>query len=198
MTNSYENSELKRDPFELIKDYPKIMEDNESIRQVSWMYEWILLSKRNIQNQLRIPQVSYVRVFVTIFVSAICCLLYYGVGQDKAGVQDRNGALFFITLNAGFSALSNVSQIFPQERPVFLREVNSGMYRVSSYFSSKIMTEFVPSAILVLFQSCIIYYIIGFNDATPQHFFRYVLIMICMVNQMSGVGYMLGAAFADK
>jgi ABC-type multidrug transport system permease subunit len=141
--------------------------------------------------------ISYVRVFVTIFVSAIVCLLYYGVGQDKAGVQDRNGALFFIVLNAGFNALSNISQIFPTERPVFLREVNSGMYRVSSYFSSKIMTEFIPSTFLVILQSCITYWIIGFNTTTPDHFYRFCLIMICMGNQMSGVGYMLGASIAD-
>lgn len=57
----------------------------------------------------RLPMTSFVRVFVTVFVSCICCLLYYGVGENKAGVQDRNGALFFITLNAGFSSLGNVN-----------------------------------------------------------------------------------------
>lgn len=75
-------------------------------------------------------------------------MLYFDVQGDKAGVQNRMGALFFVTLNAGFSALSNVSQVFPSERPVFLREVNGGMYRVSAYFWAKILSEF-PAAILI-------------------------------------------------
>ena len=120
------------------------------------------------------------RVFVTIFVSLICCLLYYGVGEDKAGVQDRNGALFFITLNSGFSALSSISQIFPSERPVFLREVNGGMYSVSSYFLAKIMTELIGTTVLPLLQSSLVYWIIGFNYSEVSKFFNFVIIMILM------------------
>jgi len=115
-------------------------------------------------------------------VSAVICLLFYGVGQDKAGVQDRNGALFFITLNSGFSALSSISQIFPSERPVFMREVNSGMYRVSSYFSAKIMTEMIQGILIPCCSAGIIYYIVGFNDENINKFLNFCVINVCMAN----------------
>jgi len=38
------------------------------------------------------------------------------------------GALFFMTMNCSFNAIQNVILIFPEERPVFLREVNNNMY----------------------------------------------------------------------
>jgi ABC-2 type transporter len=57
------------------------------------------------------------------------------------------GALFFLCLNIGFTGVNNVALVFPVERPVFLREVNNNMYRVSAYFFSKVLTE-IPASII--------------------------------------------------
>lgn len=112
---------------------------------------------------MRLPQTSYVKFIVTCLTAAFCIVLFYDVQGDKAGVQNRNGALFFITMTMSFNAIQNVILIFPDERPVFLREANNNMYKVSAYFWAKIFSEF-PSSLLtpVLFGS-IIYYAIGFN-----------------------------------
>jgi hypothetical protein len=55
--------------------------------------------------------------------------------------------LWFMTLNLGFSGMNNVGLIFAAERPVFLREINNNMYRVSSYFWAKILSE-LPASII--------------------------------------------------
>ena len=38
------------------------------------------------------------------------------------------------------SALQNVILVFPDERPVFLREVNNEMYSVTAYFFAKLLS----------------------------------------------------------
>jgi hypothetical protein len=61
--------------------------------------------------------------------------------------MNRQGVLWFICLNLGFGGMNNVVQVFPNERPVFLREVNNNMYRVSSYFWAKVLSE-LPLSII--------------------------------------------------
>jgi hypothetical protein len=53
-------------------------------------------------------------------------------------------------LNAGFTGVNNLAQVFPMERLVFLREVNNNMYGVTTYFFSKIITEMPGNIIFPL------------------------------------------------
>ena len=46
--DAYKVSELMRDPFELVKDYQPIKQENADIKQISWFYEWKLLAYRNL------------------------------------------------------------------------------------------------------------------------------------------------------
>lgn len=60
---------------------------------------------------------------------------------------------------------------FPQERDVFLREIGSNMYGVSSYFVGRTSTE-LPFVTIVPFAWCAaIYWIIHFNNDNPGKFF---------------------------
>jgi hypothetical protein len=78
----------------------------------------------------------------------MCLVVYWDIGGDLAGVQNRQGAMFFLCINNGMAGVQNVNLIFPIERPVFLREVNNGMYSTSAYFWGKIFSE-LPMSILV-------------------------------------------------
>lgn len=71
--------------------------------------------------------------------------------------------MFFIIMVLCFLAIQSVILIFPDERPVFLREANSGMYKVSAYFCSKIFSE-MPFGILVPgLYSLVVYWTCGYN-----------------------------------
>jgi hypothetical protein len=42
------------------------------------------------------------------------------------------------------------------------------------------------------------YWVIGFNTNSSDKVVYFYVIMVCMYNSMSGVGYVLGAAISDK
>lgn len=67
-----------------------------------------------------------------------------------------------------FNAIQNVILIFPDERPIFLREVNNNMYSVSSYFFAKISSELPASIITPCLFGIIVYYPIGFSTFKPD------------------------------
>jgi hypothetical protein len=85
--------------------------------------------------------------------------IYWRQDLDQKGIMNINGALFLLIANMHFQnsfAVINVnlrlnfssnhfyeffSQTFCVELPIFLREHNNGMYRVDTYFISKMLAE---------------------------------------------------------
>lgn len=115
----------------------------------------------------------------------------------KAAVQNTQGGLFFITMNISFNAIQNVILIFPDERPVFLREVNNNMYRCSPYFWAKITSELPFSIVTPTIFGCIVYYTIGLYPPFVN-FLRFLLILVLAYNASSGYSLIISASFSDK
>lgn len=87
--------------------------------------------------------------------------------------------------------------VFPQERGVFIREVNNNYYRISAYYWSKIMTEVPFSIFFPVLQVCIVYWLVGLNNSSPEKPILLVCIMILSYNAFSGLGYILGTMFRN-
>jgi ABC-type multidrug transport system permease subunit len=101
-------------------------------------------------------------------------------------------------MNISFNAIQNVILIFPDERPVFLREVNNNMYAVSPYFWAKIFSE-LPFAIMTpTIFGCIVYFLIGLNTLTIDIFLIFLLTLILIYNASSGYSLIISASFSDK
>lgn len=165
-SQNYEASALRNDPNSTeksVRPISKEEQDRMTRSNSSWCYQFTLLAQRNFINIMRLPQTSYVKLIVTILTALFCVVLFMNVDGTLAGVQNRNGALFFITMTMSFNAIQNVILIFPDERPVFLREANNNMYRVSAYFWAKIFSEFPSSLLTPVIFGSIVYYAIGFN-----------------------------------
>ena len=52
-----------------------------------------------------------------------------------------NGVLFICVINTTFGTIFHVIGTFPREIPLFKRENQNGMYKVFSYFVSKLLIE---------------------------------------------------------
>ena len=142
------------------------MQQNE----VSWWYQLGLLLRRNFLNTVRLPQTSYVKLIVTIITAIFTIILFQNCDGTIQGVQNRNGALFFMTMTIAFNSIQNIILIFPDERPVFLREVNNNMYSVSAYFFGKVIAELPASILTPVIYGCIVYFSIGLSTVYAYKF----------------------------
>jgi hypothetical protein len=88
--------------------------------------------------------------------------------------------------------------IFPEERPVFLREANNNMYKVSAYFTAKICSEFPSSLLTPTLFGCIVYFVVGLNTEKSFKFPVFLLILFLIYNASAGYALILGTIFADK
>jgi hypothetical protein len=117
--------------------------------------------------------------------------------NTQQAIQNIQGALFFMTMNVSFNAIQNVILIFPDERPVFLREVNNNMYKVGPYFWAKIISEMPFSIITPSIFGCIVYFSVGLNP-NPGNFFLFLLTLILIYNASSGYSLIISSSFSDK
>ncbi|XP_072318460.1 broad substrate specificity ATP-binding cassette transporter ABCG2d [Eucyclogobius newberryi] len=132
---------------------------------------WVL--KRTFQNLLLNPQTSVAQLTVHIFLALIVGAIFYSVKNDQSGIQNRMGALFFITTNQCFSTVS-AAELFIIERKLFVHEYISGYYRVSVYFLSKILADILIRTLTSVVFSGIVYFMIGLK-CTVEAFLIFTL-----------------------
>ncbi|KAF6718727.1 ATP-binding cassette sub-family G member 2 [Oryzias melastigma] len=122
---------------------------------------WVL--QRTFKNLMLNPQTSVAQLTVNIFLALIVGAIFFGVKDDQSGIQNRMGALFFITTNQCFSTVS-AAELFISERKLFVHEYISGYYRVSVYFLSKILSDITMRTVTSLIFSLIVYFMIGLKS----------------------------------
>ncbi|KAL0970611.1 hypothetical protein UPYG_G00244410 [Umbra pygmaea] len=135
-------------------------------------FRWVL--KRTFKNLILNPQTSFAQIGVTVFLALIVGAIFFDAKNDQSGIQNRMGALFFITTNQCFGALSS-AELFITERKLFIHEYISGYYRVSVYFLCKILSDILTlRTVPAIVFSCVAYFMIGFKP-TVGAFFLFML-----------------------
>jgi hypothetical protein len=89
----------------LSPDVSEITEADVSLNDAKWCYQFGLLLKRNFLNTIRLPETSYVKLIVTIITAIFTIILFQNCDGTIQGVQNRNGALFFITMTIAFNSI---------------------------------------------------------------------------------------------
>lgn len=116
----------------------------------------------------------------------LLALFFYQTKYDQRGSFNFNAAIFFyLTCLTLINSLCVVN-IFCSEMPIFLREHNSGMYTVNSYFVMRNVAELPFFTVIPLIYGFILYYPIGFN--APIDAFLYFTVVGIAIS-LVGVSY---------
>ncbi|XP_070614122.1 broad substrate specificity ATP-binding cassette transporter ABCG2-like [Erythrolamprus reginae] len=150
----------------------KITYSTSFCHQMKWV------SKRMFKNLIGNPQASIAQLLVTIFLGLIVGAIFFGVTNDAKGLQNRIGAMFFMTTNQCFSSISAI-ELFVVEKKIFIHEYISGYYRISTYFFSKLMADLIPMRTLpsIIF-TCIVYFMLGLKPTVESFFIMMFTLMM--------------------
>ncbi|KAJ4899404.1 ABC transporter G family member 9 [Raphanus sativus] len=160
----------------------------------TWWQQFCVLSKRGLK-QRRHDSFSGLKIGQVLFVSFLCGLLWWKT--DLAHLQDQLGLLFFMSSFWAFFPLFQQIFTFPQERKMLEKERSSGMYRLSSYFMSRVVGDLPMELILPTIFLIITYWMAGLNPK-PVNFFLTLLILLVHVLVSGGLGLALGALVMDQ
>jgi hypothetical protein len=98
----------------------------------------------------------------------------------------------------GFGSVNNIVLLFPEERPIFLREVNNNMYSPSAYFFGKIISELPTSFMLPFVYGCIEYFALKYNRITPYNFLIYIGILFFLYLTAGSYALIIGTLVSDR
>uniref|UniRef100_A0A8C8S678 ABC-type xenobiotic transporter n=1 Tax=Pelusios castaneus TaxID=367368 RepID=A0A8C8S678_9SAUR len=144
----------------------------------SFFHQLKWVSKRTFKNLLGNPQASIAQLCVTTFLGLVVGAIFFGIKDDFTGVQNRVGAMFFMTTNQCFSSISAI-ELFVVEKKIFIHEYISGYYRVSAYFISKLLADLIPMRTMpsIIF-TCIIYFMLGLKPSVDAFFITVFTLMM--------------------
>jgi ABC-type multidrug transport system permease subunit len=130
-----------------------------------------MLFQREVRNLRRDTTAMVGRFGLAIFMSTLVGIIFYDVGNSDSTVsghlQSHFGAVLITLMLGMFGTAQPALLAFPQERPVFLREYSTKHYSVISYFVSRLTMEAVVTAVQVLLNVIVVYWLVSFKAGFP-------------------------------
>ncbi|EKX39193.1 hypothetical protein GUITHDRAFT_76568, partial [Guillardia theta CCMP2712] len=160
------------------------------------MTELAVLFTRARRNAVRNRMILRAKIGQSMFMGLLVGLIYRNLQTNQKSIQDRNGALFFVSVNVTLSAAFGVISAFGVERTVFERERSVGMYSTLSYFLSKILVELPHNVIFPFLQSTIVYFLLNLQQAADK-WIIWAMIFVILNNVGNSLGISIACMFAD-
>eukprot|EP00359_Climacostomum_virens_P001376 CAMPEP_0204897492 /NCGR_PEP_ID=MMETSP1397-20131031/772_1 /ASSEMBLY_ACC=CAM_ASM_000891 /TAXON_ID=49980 /ORGANISM="Climacostomum Climacostomum virens, Strain Stock W-24" /LENGTH=557 /DNA_ID=CAMNT_0052065257 /DNA_START=31 /DNA_END=1704 /DNA_ORIENTATION=+ len=152
--------------------------------QASAFMKYRTLVWRAAMNYLRAPLLLKSKIMKLTVMGLILCSTFWQLGTDEQSLQDRQGALFMVSILLFMDALFSSLNTFQFNKALFVREYSGRKYNTFTYFSS-LVSVYVPLDLVfgIIFVTSI-YFIIGFNDHA-KNFFKFI--GICALLILSGI-----------
>jgi ABC-type multidrug transport system permease subunit len=108
------------------------------------------------------------RFAFTAFLGLLIGVIFLDVGESdssyNANLNSHFGAVIMVLMMGMMGTAQQALLVFPQERPVFLREYSTNHYSVISYFVNRLAVEVVVTGLQILVLILITFWLIGFQS----------------------------------
>uniref|UniRef100_A0AC35G7Z4 ABC transporter domain-containing protein n=1 Tax=Panagrolaimus sp. PS1159 TaxID=55785 RepID=A0AC35G7Z4_9BILA len=162
--------------------------------KATWFQQFFGLLKRSFLGNLRNPVVLHVRIFQTFVIAIILAMIYFGTKISQSTIMNVNGNLFNVVMNMNFMFQFTAVNMFCEELPIFLRENQANMYRVTPYFLSKNISEGIQYIIYPTIFAAIVYWFSGLVQSLDA-FLIFTLVCILVTNVGISISYMMSCIF---
>jgi len=141
-------------------------------------YAFQLLAQRRWNDLIRDKMKTRMQFGQYLFFSIMLGLIFLQQDHDQESVQNRMGLLFFVSVQALFMSFFSNLNTFGPEKMVMMREIESGMYRVHSFFFSRWIVEIPFRIVFPFIYSTILYWMVGFQPDAGRFFLFFVALML--------------------
>ncbi|RKO90319.1 P-loop containing nucleoside triphosphate hydrolase protein [Blyttiomyces helicus] len=155
--------------------------------------EFATLLHRNMKNVARTKSTIGATIGQGIIIMLVMGFIFFKVGNNATGVQNRLGVLFFIAVNQTFGVVMPTIGIFPIERQIIKRERAAGTYRSISVFAAKVVSTLPLTFLGALLLAIPVYWMIGLQ-ADAGKYGTFIVIVLVHSFVANALGLMIGSA----
>jgi ABC-type multidrug transport system permease subunit len=123
----------------------------------------------------------------------VCLFAWLRCTAAMQNVNSSFGAQVICLFMSIMGAALPTLLVFPQERPVFLREYSTDHYSTLAYFVSRFAVEAFTTAVQMLITALLTYYLISFQSSFVWHF----LVLYALAMSSTALAVLLGSAVED-
>lgn len=182
----------KKNIFEL----SKLEQKSNSKGATSFLFQFYMNFYRFSVRVLRNPMLSVVKIFILTFIGGMINLFYWQIGKDSASdYRNRNGVLYFITLNLIFGNVQGTVLSFPLMRSLMIKEYNSNMYGISAFFLAKNTVDLIYDIFVSLYFSNLVYWGVGLTHEKFEHVGYFFLFALLIHMSGGSLGLLTGSTF---
>lgn len=188
------NAENKLIKLPVPADYENAAEQMAPVSiQIQWLFHrsWILAKRE--------PRLSRAKFLQTVVVALFMMSVFGGLGWGTnldvmSDTQSMAGGIYFTTVLQMFLNFLPTVIVFQSEKPIFVRERDSGLYQIWIYATTKLLAEIPIMLAIPFLLNAMLYFVIGYEDRLSV-FFEFYLILLLMVQAASSLGYFLSSVF---
>ena len=107
------------------------------------------------------------------------------------------GAIYFTTVLQMFLNFLPTVIVFQSEKPIFVRERDSGLYQIWIYATTKLLAEIPIMLFIPLLLNSMLYFVVGYENRFDT-FVQFYLILLLMVQAAASMGYCLSSIFSHE
>ncbi|KAJ9153615.1 hypothetical protein P3X46_027040 [Hevea brasiliensis] len=160
----------------------------------TWWQQFTVLFRRGVKERKH-QSFSGLKIGQVLVVALLAGLIWWQ--SVTSHLHDQIGLLFFYSVFWGFFPLFQAIFTFPQERRMLAKERSSGMYRLSSYFMSRMISDLPMELVLPTIFVTITYWMTGLKR-TAQNFLQTLSVLLFNVLAAQGLGLALGAVVMNQ
>ncbi|XP_056007788.1 uncharacterized protein LOC125666691 [Ostrea edulis] len=188
----------KRDPSEVVLDVSSVDDVVTSRVEFSIHKKWeasfwtqfrMLCWRNTKQSKWRI--FDDCTIAHTLIVCCVFCVIYYQIPHTIDTLRNRMGAVFFSLVFWGFAMVTDSVTSFMGEREVVRKERKSGAYRLSAYYTAKMVSELPMMIVLPVVQLTVMFWLAGIGGPVKYAMFLGINLLNCFT--MQSIGYVIGA-----
>ncbi|KAL4714066.1 hypothetical protein ACJJTC_008420 [Scirpophaga incertulas] len=159
--------------------------------KIAWLvYRYMLIIIRD-------PRVQFIRILQKLAIALTAGLCFLGTAMlTQTGVQNVQGALFIIIAENTFSPMYSVLHMFPEEFPLFHRELKAGLYSTPMYYVARMIALFPGLVVEPTLFTLVVYWIAGLRSSIYAFGFT-VVIAILVLNVAIACGSFFSCAFGS-
>ncbi|ESR65178.1 hypothetical protein CICLE_v10007744mg [Citrus x clementina] len=160
----------------------------------TWWQQFRVLLRRGIK-EIMDESFSCLKIIEVLVIAFLSGLLWWQSSIYQ--IQDQIGLLFFFCDFWGFFPMLECIFTFPQEQKMLEKEIPSGMYRLSAYFMSRIISDLPIKLVIPTVFVTITYWMAGLKP-TASNFFETLFVLLFSVLVSQGLGLAIGAMVMEQ